>query len=108
MAEDGEWWIVTDEDTGVTTQGPTRVEALENLDEAVAPHKGEIGRPLTDEELREMGIGPDSVLDEPQVPDVPWFDDEQSDSEEDDKSSFLQTAEDVISRRRALFDALHE
>ena len=29
-------------------------------------------------------------------------------SEEDDKSSFLQTAEDVISRRRALFDALHE
>ena len=77
LSEDGEWWIVTDEDTGVTTQGPTRAEALENIDEAVALHKGEAGRPVTDEELREMGIDPESVPDEPPVPDVPWFDDQE-------------------------------
>ena len=61
LAEDGEWWIVTDEDTGVTTQGPTRVEALENIDEAVALHKGEAGHPVTDEELRELGLDLDEA-----------------------------------------------
>ena len=56
--EDG-WWIATDVDTGVTTQGESRTEALENLDEAVALHRGEAGCEPTDEELREIGIEPD-------------------------------------------------
>jgi len=52
-------WVITDVETGVTTQGETREEALEVLDEAVALHKGEIGREPTDEELRELGIDPE-------------------------------------------------
>ena len=55
---DGEWWVAESVETGVTTQGPSREEALENLDDAVALHKGETGRPPTDEELRELGIDP--------------------------------------------------
>jgi len=53
-----DWWIASDVETGVTTQGESRDEALENLDEAVALHRGEIGREPTDEELRELGIDP--------------------------------------------------
>ncbi len=53
-----EWWVATDEATGVASQGKTRQEALENLDEAVALHEGEVGRQPTDEELRELGIDP--------------------------------------------------
>lgn len=56
--EDG-GWVVKDVETGVTTQGETREEALEMLDEAVALHRGEIGREPTDEELRELGIDPE-------------------------------------------------
>ncbi|MEF8851091.1 MAG: type II toxin-antitoxin system HicB family antitoxin [Haloarculaceae archaeon] len=56
--EDGSW-VITDVETGVTTQGETREEALEMLDEAVALHKGEIGREPTEEELRALGIDPD-------------------------------------------------
>lgn len=55
---DGDWWIATDVDTGVTTQGPSRDDALATLDEAVALHHGEIGREPTDEELRRLGIDP--------------------------------------------------
>ena len=74
LSEDGEWWIVTDEDTGVTTQGPTRAEALENIDEAVALHKGEAGRPVTDEDLREFGIDPDEMRAAQEDPDeLPEF-----------------------------------
>jgi len=51
-----DWWIASDVETGVTTQGESRDKALENLDEAVALHRGEIGREPTDEELRELGI----------------------------------------------------
>lgn len=56
--EDGSW-VITDVETGVTTQGETREEALEMLDQAVALHNGEAGREPTDEELRELGIDPD-------------------------------------------------
>lgn len=56
-SEDGEVWLIRDEDTGVATQGDTREEALEMLDEAVAGYHGE-GTPPTDEELREIGIDP--------------------------------------------------
>jgi predicted RNase H-like HicB family nuclease len=74
LSEDGEVWLVRDEDTGVATQGETREEALEMLDEAVALHTGEAGEPVTDEDLREWGIDPDEVPDEPTTPEAPWFD----------------------------------
>lgn len=51
-------WIARDEDTGVTSQGPSRQTALENLDEAVAGYHG-AGESPTDEELRELGIDPE-------------------------------------------------
>jgi len=44
--EDG-WWVAKDVETGVTTQGTSRAVALENLDEAVALHRGEIGHEPT-------------------------------------------------------------
>lgn len=59
LVDDGDGWIATDVESGVTTQGRTREAALENLDDAVALHRGEIGRPPTDEELRELGIDPE-------------------------------------------------
>jgi len=74
LSEDGKTWIVTDEETGVTTQGDTREHALEMLDEAVALFKGEAGDPVSDDDLRDLGVDPDTVPDEPGVPDAPWFD----------------------------------
>jgi predicted RNase H-like HicB family nuclease len=61
LTKDGEWWVAKDEtigEHGVASQGHTREEALENLDEAIAGLNGE-GRPPTDEELREVGIDPE-------------------------------------------------
>ncbi|WP_430503970.1 type II toxin-antitoxin system HicB family antitoxin [Haloparvum sp. PAK95] len=74
LSVDGDVWIVTDEETGVTTQGETREEALEMLDEAVVLRKGEAGEPVTDDDLREWGIDPDTVPDEAGGPDTPWYD----------------------------------
>ena len=66
-----DWWIARDVGTGVTTQGKSRSDALENLDEAVALHRGEIGREPTDEELRELGIDPEeNATGETKPPDV--------------------------------------
>lgn len=59
MWREEDTWVVTDVETGVTTQGETREEALEMIEEAVALHEGEIGHEPTDEELRELGIDPD-------------------------------------------------
>lgn len=58
-AEDG-GWVATDTETGVASQGETREEALEMLDEAVALHKGEAGEPVEneDEVLHDLGIDP--------------------------------------------------
>lgn len=55
-AEDG-WWSAIDEETGVASQGPTREEALENLDEAIE---------LTEEATDDVTSAPE--------PDAPWFD----------------------------------
>lgn len=52
------WWIARDAETGVTTQGESREEALGNLDDAVALHEGDIGRDPSDAELLEHGIDP--------------------------------------------------
>lgn len=57
LSEDEEWWVARDEETGVASQGRTREDALENLDEAISGYHGD-GRPPTDEELREIGIDP--------------------------------------------------
>jgi predicted RNase H-like HicB family nuclease len=56
--EDDGWWCAIDEETGVASQGPTREEALENLDEAVE---------LTKEALEDNTPAPE--------PDAPWFTD---------------------------------
>jgi predicted RNase H-like HicB family nuclease len=69
---DGRWSAI-DEETGVASQGETRSEALNNLDEAVALHRGEIGEPVTDADLRDLGLDPDAVPDEPREPNAPWF-----------------------------------
>jgi predicted RNase H-like HicB family nuclease len=66
-------WSAVDEDAGVASQGQTRSEALANLDEAVALHEGDVGEAVTDADLRDLAIDPDSVPDEPREPDAPWF-----------------------------------
>jgi len=59
LTDDGEWWIARDVKTGVTSQGRTRTEALDNLDEALAGYHGE-GEEPTAEDLRELGIDPEN------------------------------------------------
>lgn len=53
------WWVATDTESGVASQGETREDALEMLDEALELHGGVDGDSVTDNELREMGIDPD-------------------------------------------------
>ncbi|MDQ2055610.1 type II toxin-antitoxin system HicB family antitoxin [Halobellus sp. H-GB7] len=64
-------WIAKDVETGVTTQGPSRSAALENLDDAVALRTGAAGHEPTDAELKEMGIDPeDNTTGDQEPPDV--------------------------------------
>jgi len=58
LTREEDWWVAKDEETGVVSQGKSRQEALENLDEAVQGYRGE-GEPPSDEDLRELGIDPD-------------------------------------------------
>lgn len=55
ISRDGEWYVAKDEDTGVTSQGETRAEALANLSEAI--------------ELYNEPVDEDEVS----TPDAPWF-----------------------------------
>lgn len=73
IEEESGQWSAIDEGVGVASQGETRTDALVNLDEAVALHLGEIGEPVTDADLRELGLDPATVPDEPREPDAPWF-----------------------------------
>lgn len=57
LTDTGEWWVAEDTETGVTSQGRTREQALENLDEALAGYRGE-GEEPSDADLRELGIDP--------------------------------------------------
>lgn len=59
LTRETNWWVAKDEETGVASQGKSRQEALENLDEALEGYYGE-GEPPTDEDLREIGIEPES------------------------------------------------
>lgn len=57
--EDPDVWIAEDVATGVTSQGPTREAALDNLDEAVAGFEG-TGEPPTTDDLAALGIDPEA------------------------------------------------
>jgi len=66
LVDSGEWWVATDIETGVASQGETREDALENLDEAVALYRGEASDAIETPEqeraaLRDLGIDPDEV-----------------------------------------------
>ncbi|QSG02780.1 type II toxin-antitoxin system HicB family antitoxin [Natranaeroarchaeum sulfidigenes] len=58
LTRETNWWVAKDEETGVASQGKSRQEALENLDEALQGYHGD-GDPPSDEDLREMGIDPE-------------------------------------------------
>ncbi|QSG02911.1 type II toxin-antitoxin system HicB family antitoxin [Natranaeroarchaeum sulfidigenes] len=59
LTRETNWWVAKDEETGVASQGKSRQEALENLDEALQGYHGD-GDPPSDEDLREMGIDPEN------------------------------------------------
>lgn len=63
--EGSDYWVARDERTGVASQGKTREEALENLDEAIALHESDddaIDTPAEERVvLEELGIDPDEV-----------------------------------------------
>jgi predicted RNase H-like HicB family nuclease len=66
LVDSGEWWVATDVETGVASQGETRSESLANLDEAVALQRGDGDDPVETPEqerelLDELGIDPDEV-----------------------------------------------
>ncbi|QLG49099.1 type II toxin-antitoxin system HicB family antitoxin [Natrinema halophilum] len=66
LTKEDEWWVAKDEETGVASQGKTRTEALDMLDEAVALYNGEIGEPIETweeekEVLEEIGLDPEEV-----------------------------------------------
>lgn len=61
-----------DIESGVASYGETKAEALAMLADALELHTGG-GEPVTDEDLREWGIDPDTIPDGPQVPETPWF-----------------------------------
>ncbi len=67
---DGQW-TARDLDAEVTAQGETRAAALAALDDVVAALSGEAGHEPTDEELRELGVDPDTARDQNgELPDI--------------------------------------
>ncbi|MDY6776369.1 MAG: type II toxin-antitoxin system HicB family antitoxin [Halobacteria archaeon] len=61
--EDGVW-VARDEKKNVASQGESRQEALQNLDEAVELHERDSGSVSWDEEkemLEDLGLDPDDV-----------------------------------------------
>lgn len=59
-------WTARDEATGVASQGVTREDALENLDEAVRLHTGDIGESIETWEaereiLADLGLDPEEI-----------------------------------------------
>lgn len=72
LRREDDYWVAIDTETGVGAQGATRTEALDELDDAVALHRGEIDGTVEDEDavLRDLGIDPKRV--EP-TEDLPEF-----------------------------------
>jgi predicted RNase H-like HicB family nuclease len=62
-AEDTEGWVSTDLDTGVASQGETRMEALKNLDEAVELYLADSEYDPEEEReiLEEIGLDPAEI-----------------------------------------------
>jgi hypothetical protein len=52
-------WTARDLRVGVTAQGESRGEALDNLDAVVKAVDGDGGHPPTDEEIRALGVDPE-------------------------------------------------
>jgi predicted RNase H-like HicB family nuclease len=66
LTQEDDMWVAKDEEVGVASHGETQHEALENLEEAVALHKGEIGDSIETweeekEVLEDLGIDADEV-----------------------------------------------
>lgn len=57
---DGQW-TARDIEVGVSAQGQTRASALENLDAVVAAVTGEGGHEPTADEMRELGVDPETA-----------------------------------------------
>jgi len=57
LVESDGYIVATDTETGVTSQGETKAEALENLAEAIRLHE----RPVPDD------------IEDPEPSDAPWF-----------------------------------
>lgn len=77
-------WTAVDEATGVASEGDTRHEALDILDDALAAYHGE-GSAVTGEELREMGVDPD--MNDPSRGSVPpWADEAEGNRDTDGRS----------------------
>lgn len=68
LTYDGGWWVAQDTETGVVSQGETKTDALDNLEEALEGYRGE-GREPTSEELREAGIDPEKNVSNEPLPD---------------------------------------
>jgi hypothetical protein len=67
---DGQW-TARDMDVEVTAQGETRAAALDALDDVVAALDSEAGHEPIDEELRELGVDPDTAREQgDELPDV--------------------------------------
>jgi predicted RNase H-like HicB family nuclease len=60
-ADDGDWWVSRDLETGVASQGPTKEEALRNLDEAVELYErdSEYDPEKEREIMEEIGLDPE-------------------------------------------------
>lgn len=69
LTHDDGWWVAEDTATGVVSQGETKTEALDNLEEALEGYRGE-GREPTAEELRDAGIDPEKNVSNEPFPDV--------------------------------------
>lgn len=67
---DGQW-TARDLEATVTVQGETRAGALAALDAVVAALGGEAGHEPTDEELRDLGVDPETAREQDDVlPDI--------------------------------------
>ena len=67
---DGQW-TARDLRVGVTAQGDSQLIALENLDAVVGAVKGDGGHPPTDDEIRALGVDPESARSQDdELPDV--------------------------------------
>jgi hypothetical protein len=64
-------WTARDLRVGVTAQGESRGEALDNLDAVVEAVDGDGGQPPTDEEIRALGVDPQVArTQDDELPDV--------------------------------------